>query len=76
MSATAGESRSLPASFWAAADSIPPVHDLNIPIPQHKPPPLAEDFHKQREQRRRKQQENHPESTHQPAQDGHIDDYA
>lgn len=61
---------------WAAADSITPVHDLNIPIPEHKPPPLAEDYLKRREQRRR-QQEQHPEAPqHKPDPDGHIDEYA
>lgn len=76
MPATTGEMRSLPPAFWAATDPIPPVQDFNIPIPQHKPPPLAEDFYKQREQRRRKKEDKAPEQPHQPAQDGHIDDYA
>ena len=61
--------------YWAA-DSITPVHDLSIPIPEHKPPPLAEDLHKRREQRRKQPDKNQKQPERKPDPDGHIDEYA
>lgn len=62
--------------LWAATDPVPPVQDLNIPIPHHKPPPLAEDFRRRRDPRRHPPDTDAPADPRKPDADGHIDDYA
>ena len=61
---------------WTATDPVSLVPDLKIPMPPHKPQPLAEDLRKRREQRSRRHGQTTGGNAPGPDPDRRIDEYA
>lgn len=66
------------AIAWLQAADAPvvPIRDYGMPIPPYKRPPTEEDFHRQKERRKRSPKSDEPSLPGQPGGEGHIDDFA
>lgn len=61
---------------WRAADQIEPVHDHNIPIPEHRLPPTKDNPARNKPRRDKPAPQQRAPSSPPRRQDGHVDEYA